>query len=160
LEAGVNPEVATCLLEHIRCAQEPDLAKMRAFTMAREWKLDRLEGLTSFLRATRAGILTMSWDLLCPGCRGSQFRAARLAAVKTGSHCDYCNIDFSVEFDRSVEVTFNVHPSVRTIRVATYCVGGPQNTPHVLAQLRIGPMRKGKLDIPLGPGRYRVRAPQ
>src|SRR6185503_34654 len=40
------------------------------------------------------------------------------------------------------------------------CVGGPQNTPHVLSQLRIGALRKGKLDIRMEPGRYRVRSPQ
>jgi class 3 adenylate cyclase len=156
IEARVDPAVGEKLIEHLRCAQEPDLAKMRAFRLAREWGMDPIQVLYGFLRATRAGVLTLSWDLLCPGCRGAKFSAESLSTIKNGAHCDACNIDFSVEFDRSVEVTFNVHPSIRQVRVATYCIGGPQNTPHVINQIRLGPQRKAKIEAVLGPGRYRV----
>jgi class 3 adenylate cyclase len=47
---------------------------------------------------------------------------------------------------------------VRTIDAHPYCVGGPQVTPHILAQQLLQPQSERVLTMPLEPGRYRVRA--
>src|SRR5688572_6911009 len=55
------------LLEH---ADDLALQRLRPYQLADFWKLPRREVLEVFLRATRAGILDMRWELLCPSCRG------------------------------------------------------------------------------------------
>ena len=49
-------------------------------------------------------------------------------------HCETCLIDFSADFDRSVEVTFAPAAAMRHVERLEFCVGGPQLTPHVVAQ--------------------------
>ncbi len=72
-------------------------------------------------------------------------------------HCDTCNIDFTVNFDRSVELTFSPNPAVRLVEAREFCIGGPQVTPHVIAQQLLAPGARRQLSVPLEPGRYRLR---
>jgi hypothetical protein len=57
-----------------------------------------------------------------------------LKDIKTDVHCDTCKIDFTVNFDRYVELTFRPNPAVRRVEVQSYCIGSPHWTPHVVAQ--------------------------
>ena len=72
-------------------------------------------------------------------------------------HCDTCNIDFGANFERSVELTFRPTASVRAVESRKFCVGGPQVTPHVVAQQLLAPGDRRTLRLPLEPGRHRVR---
>ena len=74
-------------------------------------------------------------------------------------HCESCNIDFTVNFDRSVELTFRPNPAIRATPESTFCVGGPQVTPHIVAQqlLRPGERARRHAGARAG-GRYRLRA--
>ena len=47
-------------------------------------------------------------------------------------------MDFEAEFDRSLEAVFRPAADLRSVDAPTYCVGGPGNTPHVVAQTRDG----------------------
>jgi class 3 adenylate cyclase len=73
-------------------------------------------------------------------------------------HCDTCNIDFTANFDRSVELTFRPNPSIRQTKAQDYCVAGPEVTPHVAAQQLLAPGARRDLALTLEPGRYRLRA--
>src|SRR5262249_23580854 len=68
-----------------------------------------------------------------------------------------CRIDYTANFERSVELTFRPSPSIREITAGEFCVGGPQVTPHVFMQQRLGAGTERELGIPLEPGRYRLR---
>ena len=68
-----------------------------------------------------------------------------------------CKIDFTVDFDRYVELTFRPNPAVRRVEVQSYCVGSPQLTPHVVAQQLLRAGDKRSLTLPLEDGRYRLR---
>ena len=112
------------------------------------------------LHATRAGLLILSWDLLCPLCRiPSQFEDT-LKAVRDHAHCPACAADFEVDFSRSVEMIFRVHPSIREAETGTYCIGGPAHSPHVVAQVRVAPGERLELPLELAEGAYRLRGPQ
>jgi class 3 adenylate cyclase len=80
-----------------------------------------------------------------------------LGEVATQVHCNSCNIDFTVNFDRSVELTFHPNPAIRPHFTDQFCVGGPQVTPHIIAQQQVGPHDVRELALPLEEGRYRVR---
>jgi class 3 adenylate cyclase len=134
-------------------------ARMRPYALADEWRAARGETLRLFLHATRAGLLDFSWDLVCPHCRGAKATAASLTGVSPHAHCDSCNVDFTVNFDQSVELTFTPNAAVRRVFRTDYCVGGPQVTPHIVAQQRLPAAGRQTLPLALRPGRYRVRAP-
>jgi class 3 adenylate cyclase len=103
-------------------------------------------------------MLDFSWEVLCPHCRGSKPGKADLAGVSSEEHCDSCGIDFTVNFDQSVELTFVPNPKVRTVSRLEYCMGGPQITPHVVAQRRLGPGETLFVAVSFPEGRYRLRA--
>ncbi len=110
------------------------------------------------LRATRAGLLDFQWDLLCPLCRGAKQSGLSLKDIDTEVHCATCKIDFTVNFDRYVELTFRPNPSVRRVEVPSYCVGSPEWTPHVVAQQLLRAGDKREITLPLESGNYRLRA--
>jgi class 3 adenylate cyclase len=132
--AGAESRLAARLCETVESADELTLARLRPYALADAWGAPRREVLELCLRATRAGLLDLRWELLCPVCRGAQQSAASLADVRADQHCDSCRIDFTVAFDRSVEVVFRPNASVRRVEARDFCVGGPQVTPHVVVQ--------------------------
>src|SRR3712207_2247258 len=77
--------------------------------------------------------------------------------MKQPVHCETCNIDFSANFDRSVELTFRANPSIRRVEERSFCVGGPLVTPHVVAQQLLAAGDRRELALPLEAGRYRLR---
>jgi class 3 adenylate cyclase len=159
IELGLSNEIADRMATFILHSQPHDLVRIRPFQLAKLWGMDWLEVLSAFLRAARGGIFNVSWDLLCPRCRGAKLRARSLYDLEKQAHCETCNITYDANFDRSVELSFTVSPSVREVDIGEYCVGGPQNTPHILMQFRVPPGGKKTAHIPLSEGKYVFRSP-
>jgi class 3 adenylate cyclase len=145
------------LCDHVATSDDLSASKMRPYELADAWGSDRRETLDLFLHATRAGMLDLSWEVLCPHCRGSKQASSELAGVSGSAHCESCGIDFTVNFDQSVELTFVPNPSVRRVERLEFCVGGPQITPHIVAQKRLGPRESLFVAMSFPEGRYRVR---
>lgn len=145
------------LCAHVVSSDDLSASKMRPYALADSWGTDRRETLDLFLHATRAGMLDFSWNVLCPHCRGSRQAQSGLQGVSSEAHCDSCGIDFTVNFDQSVELTFVPNPAIRTVSRLEYCMGGPQVTPHVVAQKRLGPKETFRVSVSYPDGRYRVR---
>ncbi|HEX6383613.1 MAG TPA: adenylate/guanylate cyclase domain-containing protein, partial [Anaerolineae bacterium] len=98
------------------------------------------------------------WDLLCPLCRVAKESVSRLADVNRQVHCNTCNIDYTANFDRSVELTFRPNPSIRQIEEQLeFCTIGPQATPHIAVQQVLAPGGTRVATPELEPGRYRLR---
>ncbi|MBA2448021.1 MAG: hypothetical protein H0V51_08350 [Chloroflexi bacterium] len=146
------------LRSHLAEASDDQVVKMRPFVLADRWGLDRRETLALFLHATVAGLLGMSWDVLCPNCRVGKAEYATLGDLAGQAHCETCNITFDASFDRSVEVRFSVAPALRRVEHHEFCIGGPMNTPHVLAQASLPPGATEHLRCSLVPGSYHLRA--
>lgn len=157
-KGGVQ-SLVTRLAEVIESADDLTISRLRPYVLADAWGVDRREVLKLCLLATRSGLLDFRWDVLCPFCRGSQSASSTLREIHTQVHCDSCNIDFIANFDRSVEFTFHPNLSIREFKVYEFCVGGPQITPHIMAQQWILPNKGQVLKIPLEEGTYRLRAP-
>jgi class 3 adenylate cyclase len=136
---------------------DQELRRMRPRAYARRWQSGFRETLNLFLAATRAGLLKMRWDVICPHCRGDKFNLASLADVKERAFCPSCNIDFDVDLDRSLEAVFTPHPQVRDVPQSHYCLGGPGTTPHIVYQKLFKPDEEHRFTIQLAEGRYRVR---
>jgi class 3 adenylate cyclase len=147
------------LEEFLDHADDLSLQHIRPYLLADRWNVPRRNVLELFLRCTRAGILDMFWDLLCPSCRGAAESSARLSSVHSASHCKTCNIDFTVNFDHNVEVIFRPNPSVRRIDAALeFCVGSPQRQPHIVLAQTLWPRENLSFSTELEEGRYLLRA--
>lgn len=157
---GFEPALLERLGHLIEFGDEIALARMRPYALADEWHASRRTVLELFLHATRAGALDLEWDLLCPLCRGASYRAPELNQVQKNVHCDSCNIDYEVNFERSVELTFRPNPGVRAVDTRVYCLGGPQVTPHIYVQYHLPPRSEALIALPLEEGRYRLRTPK
>jgi class 3 adenylate cyclase len=154
---GASPEIVKRLSEMLEQADDLTLGRIRSHALADYWGLPRRDVLEVCLWATRAGLLDLQWDLICPHCRGAKQTSASLSGIRSQVYCDNCNIDFTVSFDQTVELTFRPNPAIRPIEGNAYCVGGPQVTPHIVAQQLIAPGEERQLTLPLEVGRYRLR---
>lgn len=158
LEAGRDRALVDRLVAHVERGDEFELARIRPYALADAWRSERRAVLELCLHATRAGLLELRWELLCPSCRGSAETTGTLGEVRRGVHCDTCGIDFEVGFDRSVELTFRPSPAVRRLEGEEFCVGGPQVRPHVVVQQLLAPGEERTVTPALEPGGYRLHA--
>ena len=159
VEQGTDPSLVARLEEFLERSDELSIQRIRPYALADRWGVDRRAVLEMFLRGTRAGILDMSWDLLCPSCRGTTEGHTNLGDVRGRSHCDTCQIDFTVNFDHNIEVVFKPNPSVRAVEFeAAFCVGSPQLQPHVVMSQSVAPLHSLPVNLKLETGRYTLRA--
>jgi class 3 adenylate cyclase len=159
-EAAQSPTRVARLLEHVLAADDPSVMRIRAYRLAEEWDDEKRPVLELLLHATRAGLLDFNWETMCPHCRGAADAERSLAGLSSDVHCASCGVDFTAEFDRSVELNFSPNPSIRPVQKTRYCVGGPQVTPHIVAQCRVQAGERSRLAVEGPPGRYRVRCEQ
>lgn len=122
------------LRSHLIHKSGHDAAQIEPYPVAREWQQDPDDVLRGMLYAAKAGMLTLSWNLICPNCRVSKTEHSSLAELQPEFHCDLCGVNYDVNFDQSVELHFSAHPSIRKAYAEVYCVGAPMITPHVKAQ--------------------------
>lgn len=148
------------LIQHVAEGPDYELLRIRPFELADRWERDRLEVLRLCLHSTRIGLLQMSWDLICPGCRSAGEHTDNLAALKPQAHCEACNIRFDANFDNSVELSFRPAKAIRDVPEQLFCLGGPRNTPHVVAQFELEPGKTETWRAPVEEGAYRLRGPQ
>jgi class 3 adenylate cyclase len=162
LETTESPEpklaVAERLADFLEHGDDFGVARIRPYKLADDWHEPRRLVLEVCLRATRVGLLDFQWDLLCPLCRGPQESGQSLKDIHTDVHCETCKIDFTANFDRYVELTFRPNPAVRRLSVASFCIGSPNWTPHVVAQQLLHAGDKRDVVLPLESGAYRLRA--
>jgi class 3 adenylate cyclase len=155
-ENSCDPEQVKLLIEHIANGNDFALARIRPYELARRWNKPRRDILELCFQATRVGMLDLQWNLICPMCRGGEAKGS-LEQLSQNVHCDGCNIDFDVNFEQSVELTFHPNASIRKVEVDTFCVGGPQVTPHIVAQQLLPADSQRSISIKLEEGRYRLR---
>ena len=160
-DQGVDESILSHLYDFLYHADDLSIQRMRPYALADAWKLPRRAVLEAFLHATRAGILDLYWDLLCPECRGVAEDYARLNDVHAAAHCSTCQIDFRANFDHNVEVIFRPNQSVRAVDAAKeFCVGSPQRQPHLAFSLIVPPHEELPFSTILNEGRYSLRSSQ
>lgn len=156
---GVEESILSNLYEFIHRADDLSIQRMRPYALADRWGAPRRAALEAFLRATRAGLLDMYWDILCPECRGVTENNRHLSELHGRSHCGTCRIDFTANFDHNVEVIFRPNPSIRAVDAALeFCVGSPQRQPHIALSLLVPAREELPVATKLEPGRYTVQA--
>jgi class 3 adenylate cyclase len=155
---GLPKDAVDKLVEWIRSGDDAELHRIQVRERARAWKVPEQDLLRVALHATREGLLDLSWDTICPHCRGVRDEESSLAGIKADGHCEACSVDFKTDTEETVEVTFKVHPSIREIADQLYCSAEPARKDFVRVQHIIPPGGKAELRPKLEPGRYTVWA--
>jgi len=153
---GLAKSCVDALLDWIATGDPVDLHRIQIRERARVWKLPEQELLRVALHATRAGLLTLSWDTICPHCRGVRDENTTLHELQAHSDCEACGVTFGTDTPESVEVTFRVHPSVRDIPDQVYCSAEPAKKEHIRVQWTVPPGGQVTVMPKLKPGRYTV----
>ena len=156
IAAGLPAACVDALIDWLRTGDAPDLHRIQIRERARAWNLPESDLLRVALHATRAGLLTLSWDTVCPHCRGVRDENPSLAQLAAHSRCDACQVEFATDTPESVEVTFRVHSSIRDIPDQVYCSAEPAKKDHIRVQHTVSPGERVALRPDLAPGRYRV----
>lgn len=159
-EAGVSEEIVTAFNDLLTKSAPQDLARMRPYVVARRFGLPERDVVDAFLHAVRCGLMTMSWDLICPTCRMASDGKQTLRDIDKHASCVACQSDFKVEFGSSIELVFKTHADIRVPDSKLYCNGGPGNFPHVVAQVTLEPGERLLLNLALDAGSYIVRGPR
>jgi len=157
---GESP-LAERLAGYLVDAPDVELSSIRPFALARLWDEDRWEMLRLMLHSTRAGLLNFSWEVLCPNCRSTNAETvSNLNQLKREAHCDVCQIRYDSEFDKSVELKFFVHPSIRKVSREIFCLGGPGRRAHIKGQILIPSGATRSWSLPKLDEPHRIRSPQ
>lgn len=155
---GCDVGVVDRLVRFVQTADEFALARIRPYELADNWNVPRRAVLDACLHSTRQGLLDLQWEVMCPLCRGAKETDGSLRDLKSKIHCETCRIDFDVNFDQFVELTFRPNALLRQVEVHDFCMGSPQWTPHIVAQQLMPAHSNRELTLPLEAGRYRLRA--
>ena len=154
---GYEADLIEHLTRFISQAEDEDVSHLRPYALADRWEAPRRDVLQLCLAATRRSLLDLRWDVVCPMCRGAKTSVSQLNEVHDQAHCPSCRMDFDVDLDHTLEVTFRPHAAIRPVATVAYCVGGPQLTPHIVAQQIIAPGETRIIDVALDQGAHRVR---
>lgn len=158
LAQGVDEVLLNKLIWLIQNGNELTVAHIRPYELADLWGARRRTVLELCLLATRAGLLDFQWELLCPMCRGAGTNVhEHLEDVQREVHCASCQIDFTANFERSVEITFQPAAAIRAVERLEFCVAGPQVTPHIVAQQVLEAGEERTVTLGLEAGAYRLR---
>ncbi len=154
---GFDAQLVRRLVEHVRSAPDDQVGRMHPLALARMWQTDPDETVRLFFHASRTGLLEIQWDLICPACHGTAHSVEHLEQLEERGRCEYCRIAYEVDFEHNVQVTFRPHPTIRPAEVPFYCIGGPRNTPHIMAQQWLQPGETKTIRLELPAGLYRLR---
>jgi class 3 adenylate cyclase len=110
-----SPRVISKLEALLRHEDDFALYNINPLKFAADKGISESEAIDLFLHATKAGLFTMSWHLLCPSCGDAVKSFATLGGVRTQLHCSLCHVDTLAQLDDYIEVSFVVSGQVRAI---------------------------------------------
>ncbi len=154
---GLDGSLVQRLTEHIARGDAMEVHRIQVRRLAHAWGVPEDALLSVALHATRAGLLNMSWDVICPHCRGVRDEGESLAHVAAVGRCDVCEIDFETDQDNALEITFHAHPSIRDAQKIYYCSAEPSTKLHIKLKQRVAAGASRTVPLSLPPGRFRLR---
>ena len=110
-----NGKVVAHLKKLISEGSDYDCYKINAFRLSEELSVSRPDALRALLFATRIGLFDLNFDVHCPSCFGVPAYYKHLMGLQNNAHCPLCEIDWSLDFEEQVEVTFTVNGAIRKI---------------------------------------------
>ncbi len=157
LDEKIDAEYVELLIRHIDEAPDEELYRMRPKRIARSARADWMRLLPVMLHATRRGLLDLTWDVVCPHCRGVRGRTDHLWDVPETASCEVCAVTFTTGTVNAIEITFRISPEIKTVEPVLYCSAEPARKPHIRFQWELVPDERRAVAVDYEEGRYRLR---
>ncbi|MPZ29977.1 MAG: adenylate/guanylate cyclase domain-containing protein [Rhodospirillales bacterium] len=110
-----SPRVISKFETLIRSGDEVTVYRANPLAFTRDRGVTEPEAIDLFLHASRAGLLDMHWDILCPHSGLVLESFGKLRSLRSHFVCGLCDIDGQTELDDFIEVSFAVSPQVRPL---------------------------------------------
>ena len=156
-QRNLDSDAVKHLFNFIRTSDEIDAYRIRVLELARKKGINEINLLKTCLHATRLGLLHMSWDLICPHCRGVRVEYTSLKNVQAEGYCEACSIEFGAEKDNALEITFHIDKKIREVPKVFYCSAEPSTKKHIKFQQIIAAGTEKVITPSVPPGKYRLR---
>src|ERR1700686_3738329 len=116
LKQTADPAVAEAIRELIENGADHELNRINLLDFSKRTGLDEEGVISGFLHASRLGLFDLTWNVLCPGCRGVLDAHSTLKSLRPEDyHCGLCACGYEASVDEQVEVAFTVSPRIRRI---------------------------------------------
>jgi class 3 adenylate cyclase len=110
-----SPRVVSKLESLLRAPEEAQLFRVSPLLFANERNVSEQEAIDLLLHASKLGLFTMEWQLVCPQCTDIIDSQHALSAIAQTFRCDLCHEQLEVSLDDFIFVSFTVSPAVRRI---------------------------------------------
>lgn len=145
------------LRDYFLTADPLDLDRIHVKKVSEELQIPLEKVIEECVSMVRKGEMSLSWDVVCPHCRGVRATNSLLSSLQDENNCDPCGTTFNLDSKESVEVVFHLSPGFRSVPKVVYCAAEPARKKHIKLVQEILPGSTLSLDLPLSPGRYRLR---
>ena len=110
-----SPRVISKLENAIRSYQDDDLYRFNPVRYAIQTGMAESEAIALFLHATRSGLFTMEWQLVCAGCGHLVESLRSIGNLHSHYGCNSCFSENEATLDDFIHVTFTVSPEIRRL---------------------------------------------
>ena len=100
----------------VRTADDRDIVRINPIRFAADRGLESQSVVNAFLHGRKAGLFTMEWQYICPGCGDIVERLPSLTSATAHYYCQVCSADRDAELSDGIEITFSVSPEIRRSR--------------------------------------------
>jgi len=152
-----EPAIAARLAALVEHAPRSSLQRLRPHELADAWQFPHEHVTAAMLAAARADLLTTAWMVICPRCRVPRAAYRTLAELPPTVQCEVCQIIFTADFDRNVELTFGAPPANNAAQAAQPRALRPSDSRQIVAQRVLGAATAAEIEVDLRPGAYVVQ---
>lgn len=145
-------------LEYLKAADDLDLDRLHLKKISKEVNLPLDLLLSVAHQMVKEGLLSLSWDVICPHCRGVRAENSALSVIEMKNACEACEIDFDLNLEESVEVVFRVTEKIRKVQKFVYCAAEPAKKSHIKLNQNLNAKVLSQYSIHLKEGLYRLRS--
>ena len=118
---GLSPTAVDPLVALLQDPDDWSCFRINPRSFADRHGMTQPSALDLFLHATRAGLLDLRFNLICPGCGGVEYQLERMDAVPSREwHCVVCQRQVQADLDDRVEVNFSVEQGVRDLQLNVF----------------------------------------
>lgn len=152
-----EPAIAARLAALVEHAPRAFLQRLRPHAIADAWDVPHEHATAVMLAAAHGDLLKIAWVVICPRCRVPRAACRTLAELLPTVQCEICQLVFTADFDRNVELTFAA-PQVRddALGVRPRALR-PADSRQIVAQRVLGAATAGEIEAVLLPGAYVVQ---
>ena len=111
-----HEDLLRMLESFVRTAADPQLVRINPVRFAVQRGIDDATAIDLFLHGRKAGLFTMEWQYVCPGCGDIVESFHSLNSASAHYFCDVCSTEREADLSEFIEITFTVSRAVRESR--------------------------------------------